>query len=206
MATTCWATANPELAAKRFRDHQRHNKALWSKRYTTHRVIDQPLDDIPDQAEMRVLDRQFGKWGEKLWCGLAVPELVDAIEGQWEQPQELRGFFALAHAANNETQHTTVRSLMTPVLANSSDVLRVDAGPSLQFVQQALYASLWIYAHMLRATAYHFEIDGREKVMPLFARLRTPCEPIPAEDVKRAGRNDPCPCGSSKKFKHCHGR
>lgn len=23
---------------------------------------------------------------------------------------------------------------------------------------------------------------------------------------QHAGRNDPCPCGSSKKFKHCHGR
>ncbi|NDB69396.1 MAG: hypothetical protein EB015_15600, partial [Methylocystaceae bacterium] len=21
----------------------------------------------------------------------------------------------------------------------------------------------------------------------------------------RVGRNDPCPCGSGKKFKHCHG-
>jgi preprotein translocase subunit SecA len=25
-------------------------------------------------------------------------------------------------------------------------------------------------------------------------------------DVPRAGRNDPCPCGSGKKYKHCHGR
>jgi preprotein translocase subunit SecA len=22
----------------------------------------------------------------------------------------------------------------------------------------------------------------------------------------RVGRNDPCPCGSGKKFKHCHGQ
>jgi uncharacterized protein YecA (UPF0149 family) len=22
----------------------------------------------------------------------------------------------------------------------------------------------------------------------------------------RTGRNDPCPCGSGQKFKHCHGR
>ncbi len=29
-------------------------------------------------------------------------------------------------------------------------------------------------------------------------------EPIRAE--KTVGRNDPCPCGSGKKFKHCHGR
>ena len=26
-----------------------------------------------------------------------------------------------------------------------------------------------------------------------------------AEDKLRAGRNDPCPCGSGKKFKKCHG-
>jgi preprotein translocase subunit SecA len=25
-------------------------------------------------------------------------------------------------------------------------------------------------------------------------------------DSAKIGRNDPCPCGSGKKFKHCHGR
>ena len=29
-------------------------------------------------------------------------------------------------------------------------------------------------------------------------------EPIRVE--KRAGRNDPCPCGSGKKYKNCHGK
>jgi preprotein translocase subunit SecA len=29
---------------------------------------------------------------------------------------------------------------------------------------------------------------------------------IPAGDVPRAGRNDPCPCGSGKKYKNCHGQ
>jgi preprotein translocase subunit SecA len=24
--------------------------------------------------------------------------------------------------------------------------------------------------------------------------------------VPKVGRNDPCPCGSGKKYKHCHGR
>ena len=27
-----------------------------------------------------------------------------------------------------------------------------------------------------------------------------------AADVPRVGRNDPCPCGSGKKYKHCHGQ
>jgi preprotein translocase subunit SecA len=25
-------------------------------------------------------------------------------------------------------------------------------------------------------------------------------------DQPKVGRNDPCPCGSGKKYKHCHGR
>jgi len=37
--------------------------------------------------------------------------------------------------------------------------------------------------------------DTREKARP---------EPVRVE--KRVGRNDPCPCGSGKKFKHCHGQ
>ncbi|XXG30729.1 MAG: SEC-C metal-binding domain-containing protein [Ferrovum myxofaciens] len=29
---------------------------------------------------------------------------------------------------------------------------------------------------------------------------------LSAEARMRVGRNDPCPCGSGKKYKHCHGR
>ncbi|MBQ6919420.1 MAG: SEC-C domain-containing protein, partial [Synergistaceae bacterium] len=28
----------------------------------------------------------------------------------------------------------------------------------------------------------------------------------PVRKVAKVGRNDPCPCGSGKKYKHCHGR
>jgi preprotein translocase subunit SecA len=28
----------------------------------------------------------------------------------------------------------------------------------------------------------------------------------PVRAVKKVGRNDPCPCGSGKKYKECHGR
>ena len=32
---------------------------------------------------------------------------------------------------------------------------------------------------------------------------RQPVQPVRVE--KKVGRNDPCPCGSGKKFKNCHG-
>ncbi len=35
-------------------------------------------------------------------------------------------------------------------------------------------------------------------------------EPAASQPIERqyakVGRNDPCPCGSGKKFKHCHGK
>ena len=34
--------------------------------------------------------------------------------------------------------------------------------------------------------------------------LQHPTETITSE--KKVGRNDPCPCGSGKKYKHCHGK
>src|SRR5688572_16801075 len=35
---------------------------------------------------------------------------------------------------------------------------------------------------------------------------RTSLEMLPPGRAERVGRNDPCPCGSGKKFKHCHGQ
>ncbi len=37
---------------------------------------------------------------------------------------------------------------------------------------------------------------------PSAAPLRVP---VPASPYAGVGRNDPCPCGSGKKFKKCHG-
>ena len=31
-------------------------------------------------------------------------------------------------------------------------------------------------------------------------------KPMPAKAAPKVGRNDPCPCGSGKKYKNCHGR
>ena len=33
-----------------------------------------------------------------------------------------------------------------------------------------------------------------------------PAKPLPARAGQKIGRNDPCPCGSGRKYKHCHGK
>ena len=53
-----------------------------------------------------------------------------------------------------------------------------------------------------------YAIDGRrfveEKVSgSVPASQRNPSDP---SSWGKVGRNEPCPCGSGKKYKHCHGR
>ena len=43
---------------------------------------------------------------------------------------------------------------------------------------------------------------------PTDARLAGdgPRQPRKVSAMKKVGRNDPCPCGSGKKYKNCHGK
>jgi len=45
---------------------------------------------------------------------------------------------------------------------------------------------------------------GREDVIN--QRTSEPQKPSPVHVEKKVGRNDPCPCGSGKKYKNCHGK
>ena len=37
-------------------------------------------------------------------------------------------------------------------------------------------------------------------------REAPPRPPVSGPTGQKVGRNDPCPCGSGKKYKHCHGK
>ncbi len=47
--------------------------------------------------------------------------------------------------------------------------------------------------------------DKRPARPPPATRTASGPSAIPSFDGRRVGRNDPCPCNSGKKFKHCHG-
>ncbi|WP_043765356.1 preprotein translocase subunit SecA [Algiphilus aromaticivorans] len=51
--------------------------------------------------------------------------------------------------------------------------------------------------------------SGGGRQLPIGAGARQPAPQKPEtvkRDVPKVGRNEPCPCGSGKKYKHCHGR
>jgi preprotein translocase subunit SecA len=64
---------------------------------------------------------------------------------------------------------------------------------------QSLLANI---QHDLVHTIFHVNIVKKEAAPAAAAASRR--EAVPAD--KRTGRNDPCPCGSGKKYKKCCGK
>ena len=50
------------------------------------------------------------------------------------------------------------------------------------------------------------DLPGQAAQQAASARQSAPEKVMPAKAAPRVGRNDPCPCGSGKKYKNCHGR
>jgi len=59
-------------------------------------------------------------------------------------------------------------------------------------------------AEMAKLQAMHEQMQAQRQAMQNAGQQQRVTEPIRAE--KRVGRNDPCPCGSGKKYKQCCGK
>jgi hypothetical protein len=201
MTVAYWVRANPELAAERFEQHAKHSRSMWAQRFDV--LVDDPgILDLPTEEEQKALDKIFGPWGTKLWVGLPMHKVIDAIQDEWSEPMELRKFFAIAYADTVETQHTSVLSLSRQVATDDTNFI-LDSGPSLRQIPQALYGALWPFGHLLMLVAEYFVIEARERIAPLVEQSKAIFYPIPQSE--QPGRNDLCPCGSGKKYKKCHG-
>jgi preprotein translocase subunit SecA len=87
--------------------------------------------------------------------------------------------------------------------AVKNDVTRVLMTIGIQNEDQAQQAALAIEekAEQISNLTYTApDEQGQAVVTPVGDQVSK------ADDVPRVGRNDPCPCGSGKKYKHCHGK
>lgn len=76
------------------------------------------------------------------------------------------------------------------------------AKPGRWYVAEALRSSYLSVSRQARAVLAEAALDGPEE---LIARSRRFVVVLPQPRIADTGRNDPCPCGSGKKYKHCHG-
>jgi preprotein translocase subunit SecA len=79
--------------------------------------------------------------------------------------------------------------------------VRVESGDQLNDAAQQMEAQ----AENIANVTYTAPTETGEVETVVDANTR-PKPTAAAASMPRVGRNDPCPCGSGQKFKHCHGK
>jgi hypothetical protein len=215
-AAAHWAVANESLAVENFRDHDRLSNLLWAERLRNRGWLEQDGErlDLPtaDASEWEALTRKFGRYGTRLWTGHDnLEQLVADIEIQWSEGidrEELWDYLRVVNTFNNQILHTSSQSLTSAVSPNptSGNRPRFMTGPSNFLTEQAALAIYWSYAQTVSLHIDDFELPDRPAFNDLYDEGRRAFVSVDEAVARSTGRNDPCPCGSGRKFKHCHGR
>ncbi|MEO7200406.1 MAG: preprotein translocase subunit SecA, partial [Dokdonella sp.] len=112
-----------------------------------------------------------------------------------KQPKQefQRESFLLFEQMLNRIKHEMIQLLARVHIRSEEEVAEMEA---LQRAQAAAQAQSMSFQHAQPA-GYGSEEQLEDE---------QPRQAIPAHrDAAKVGRNDPCPCGSGKKYKHCHG-
>lgn len=185
-------------------------------------------DDHLDEAGLRqrireasdaLMTKKAEEFGEELLYRVEKDVMLQVLDSQWKEHLAamdylregigLRGYaqkdpkqeykreaFTMFESMLDAMKHEAVSVLMRVQMVSSEELDQAEAmqrvAPSMQYshpeVQSAFMGA--------EAEEENFPADGENLPAP---------EPYRREHPK-VGRNDPCWCGSGKKFKHCHGR
>jgi SEC-C motif/Family of unknown function (DUF5677) len=211
MVDAHWITLDPELAKSRYVQHHDHGQMIMFEALAKHPTLYDPAD-IPssDPERRKGLDGLFGTYGHKSWTGIPLHTRVEMVEHLWIDERErehLRFFGRIVQRMNNQQLHTSADALNRTVRNRSDAEVAFQLGPSDAFVEQALFGAFWTFLYILRLILDHFDFDPtlRERLDAHFNEGTATFRSLTAEELQGVGRNDPCPCGSGKKYKHCHG-
>ena len=107
--------------------------------------------------------------------------------------------FELFQTMMNQIQHQLIRILHTLELKRDDELERMERERAEQARKQA---------EAMKATHPQAQTEAAEAEQAgsgQLPQLGASTKPV-IRDTPKVGRNEPCPCGSGKKYKHCHGR
>ena len=170
------------------------------------------LEKIIDEATRRH-DEKIGIVGEDTMRRFEKQVLLQVLDNQWKdhlaamdylrQGIHLRGYaqknpkqeykreaFELFTSMLDQIKRESVRVLTAVQVPTKEEIEAQEEARRQQAVEQ-----------LAKAQATHDSVTSKEDGAP----DAVPDKPMPAVSHK-VGRNEPCPCGSGKKYKQCHGR
>src|SRR5450830_436628 len=180
---------NPDLHEETLRD-----RILEAAESAYAAKEEQASADIMRQFERSVMLQSLDShWREHL---AALDHLRQGIHlrsyAQKNPKQEYkREAFELFEGLLNSVKSEVTKVTMLVQVKTEADVEAVERPVEVENVQ-------YQHADYDEALGVTSDVDGQE------ALTATPSQPVIRDSVK-VGRNDPCPCGSGKKYKQCHG-
>ena len=176
-------------------------------------ITDEDLVEVVAKTADETYAGKVALVGEEQFTGFERAVLLQSIDTHWRehlaaldylrQGIHLRGYaqknpkqeykreaFELFSTLLDTVKLDVTRLLMTVRIRSTEEVAQ--AAEALEEKAEAI--SNLTYTHPTEDGGVAVEADPATAVANRMA------------DVPRAGRNDPCPCGSGKKYKQCHGR
>ncbi len=170
------------------------------------------LEKIIDEASRRH-EEKIGIVGEDTMRRFEKQVLLQVLDNQWKdhlaamdylrQGIHLRGYaqknpkqeykreaFELFTSMLDQIKRESVRVLTAVQVPTKEEIEAQEEARRQQAVEQ-----------LAKAQATHDAVTSKEDGAP----DAVPDKPMPAVS-RKVGRNEPCPCGSGKKYKQCHGR
>jgi Family of unknown function (DUF5677)/SEC-C motif len=211
-AVVAWWMHNhddPDALMEQVRRHHDHAAVLYSRRSQLHPELE--LDPSIDAehftpAYVAELDKQFGEHGGT-WYRKSMDQLVREVEQRREQPcpDLLWKLFRFVNNWNNEMLHHSAVGLNDAIVwKDPADAPILRLGPDRRWTQAALWAAHWSYGLLVLCALGQLSPDRAQGFNAVLNDLGFRYRTITEEQAHGIGRNDPCPCGSEKKFKHCH--
>ena len=211
MVVAWWMSlrANGDALVAQMKRHHDHARVLYERASEQHPDLDlepgKDAEPLPE-AYVAALDKEFGPYGGQ-WHGKRLDQLVREVEAGWDEPYGgvLWKFFHFVNHWNNYLLHHSSVGVSEGIDWPSADEKpKVMLGPSREWAVASLWAAYWCYALLLLCTLRRLAPDRVDEYRKFFEERANRFVIVTREKARDVGRNDPCPCGSEKKFKHCH--
>jgi preprotein translocase subunit SecA len=163
------------------------------------------------------LEKAYQNKGKELVKSYQKQIVLNTIDEAWKE--QLREMDDLKQSVQNATYEqkdplliykfesfNLFKIMLTDVNKNVVSTLMKGHIP-IQSPDQVKNAEARKRTDMSRYTTRKSDLPGVENPMKgASTQAQEKSRPQPVRVEKKVGRNDPCPCGSGKKYKHCHGR
>ena len=178
------------------------------------------LENEPDLAEDDLRERVLAaareayqakadQVGEESWAQFERSIMLQAMDSHWREHLSAldylrQGIHLRGYAQQNPKQEYKREAF--ELFSNMLDRIRNDVTRVLLTVRVQSAEQLEEAEVAEQMQNLQFEHSDPDAELAAAALPQATAPAMPAGSVPRVGRNDPCPCGSGKKYKQCHGK